>query len=236
VATAASPAGRTRDADRTRAAILGAAERLFARRGYDATSLADIGVAAGVSRGTPSYFFGSKDELYVAVLERMYHERNEALGPVFAPLVEWANAATPAEPLRTVLARCVEGYLEFLHGRPAFVAMMEREALSGGERLAALESESTVMEDAFGALRRRARHHGLRRFDVTEAIMCLVALGFLPVAHRTTLLRRHGLELDDPRFVRRRAKHITDLLLHGVGGAQPEARSAAAASSRRSAQ
>jgi AcrR family transcriptional regulator len=62
---------RTRDAERTRRRILDAAEELFARQGFDAASLAAIGEAAGVSRGTPSYFFGSKEELYQAVLERM---------------------------------------------------------------------------------------------------------------------------------------------------------------------
>jgi AcrR family transcriptional regulator len=208
---------KTRDAERSRAAILDAAEALFAARGFDATSLADIGVAAGVSRGTPSYFFGSKEDLYVAVLERLYQDRNAALEPVFAPLVAWAKARAPEAPLREVLAPCVEGYLRFVIGRPTYVQIIEREALAGGERLAALEHQSTVMEDAFGAVRRRARAHGLARFDAGEAVMLLVGLGFLPVAHRHTLLRRQGLDLDDPRFLARRRDHITGVLAHLVG-------------------
>jgi TetR/AcrR family transcriptional regulator len=212
-------ATRTRDADRSREAILAAAERLFARHGYDGVSLADIGVEAGVSRATPSYFFGSKEELYVAVLERLYVARNAALAPVFAPLRAWAEAREPGEPLRRVLARCVDGYLAFLHGRPTYVQLIEREALAGGDRLAALEHQSTVMEDAFGALSRRARAHGLRRFDAGEAVTCLVALGFLPVAHRTTILRRQGVSMEDPKYVARRKRHIVDVLLHVVGAA-----------------
>ena len=61
---------RERNGARTREAILDAAEALFAERGYEATSLNDIGAAASVSRGTPGYFFGSKLELYRAVLAR----------------------------------------------------------------------------------------------------------------------------------------------------------------------
>ena len=53
------PVEKERNATRSRAAILDAAERLFAERGYDATSLTEVGAAAGVSRGTPGYFFGS---------------------------------------------------------------------------------------------------------------------------------------------------------------------------------
>jgi AcrR family transcriptional regulator len=216
-ARTAAPTVKTRDAERSRRAILAAAERLFAERGFDAASLAEIGEEAGLSRGTPSYFFGSKEELYVAVLEAMAAERTAQLEPAFRPLVEWAEATDPPQPLRTVLSRAVGGYLEFLRGRPTFVDIVEREALDGGGRLAEIELESTVMEDAFGALRRRARAHGLRNFDVTEVILALIGLGYMPVAHRDTILRRNGLDLDDPAFLRRRRRHIVDVLLRLIG-------------------
>src|SRR3954453_9717110 len=102
---------KPRDAERSRRAILEAAEQLFARQGYDAASLAGIGEAAGVARGTPSYFFGSKEDLYQAVLERMYEKRTATREPVFAPLITWAESKPPTTPLRPVLTRSVEGYL-----------------------------------------------------------------------------------------------------------------------------
>jgi AcrR family transcriptional regulator len=210
---AAAPA-KIRDADRTRRQVLDAAEKLFARRGYEATSLADIGTAAGVSRGTPSYFFGSKEQLYDAVLERLYADRTAALEPAFAPLRAWAGADAPDESLETVLAGSVAGYLEFLRGRPSFVDLFEREALAGGERLARIEGASTVMEEAFAALREHRARRGLRDFDVTEVVTCLVALGYMPVAHRGTMLRRQGLSIDDPGFVAGRTRLIVDVLAH----------------------
>jgi TetR/AcrR family transcriptional regulator len=206
-------APRTRDAQRSRAAILDAAEELFARDGFDATSLAEIGDAAGVSRGTPSYFFGSKEELYVAVLERLYALRNEALEPAFAPLAAWALAKAPSEPLEAVLTRSVDGYLRFLHGRPSFVDIFEREALAGGDRLRRFNEQSTVIEDAFATLKRRARARGLKPFDVDHAVMTFVSLCVLPVAHRNTMLRRHGVSVDDRRFLTARRKQIVDLML-----------------------
>ena len=215
--SAKTNAPKTRDAERSRALILAAAEQRFATLGFDATTLADIGDHAGLSRGTPSYFFGSKDELYVAVLERAYQRRNEALEPAFKPLTDWANADKPTQSLSSILTRSVGGYLQFLHDNPAFVDIMEREALAGGNRLRTLENESTVMEDAFGALRRRARAHGLKNFDVNDVVTTLVALAFFPVAHRHTMLRRQDARIDDPRFQARRKKHIVAVLLSLVG-------------------
>ena len=210
---------KTRDAARSRRQILDAAERLFARHGFEAASLAEIGEAAGLSRGTPSYFFGSKEELYQAVLERLYADRTAALQPVFAPLAQWAQGPNAPESLESVLSRSVDGYLRFLRDRPTYVDIIEREALAGGDRLRSLDNQSTVMEDAFGALRRRARARGLRNFDVAEIVMCLVALGYMPVAHRNTMLRRHGLEVVDPKFLAQRTRHITGVLLHLLGAA-----------------
>ncbi|MEA2280619.1 MAG: hypothetical protein QOK21_1226 [Solirubrobacteraceae bacterium] len=211
---AAAPPAKIRDADRTRRQVLDAAEELFACHGFDGASLAQIGEAAGVSRGTPSYFFGSKEQLYQSVLERMYADRTAALEPAFGSLMRWARADDPAETLETVLTASVKGYLEFLRGRPSFVDLFEREALAGGGRLARIDHGSTVMEDAFTALREHRARHGLRDFDVPDAVTCLVALGYMPIAHRGTLLRRQRLSLEAPEFVGSRTRLIVDVLLH----------------------
>src|SRR5438874_557424 len=74
-----------------RTAILAAGERVFAERGYEGASLADIAELAGVSRATPSYFFGSKEDLYVAVLEQVFQDRQSAAVVAFEPLHAWAR-------------------------------------------------------------------------------------------------------------------------------------------------
>lgn len=72
-------AERTRDAERTREAILVAAEDYFARKGFEGTSLHQIAEAAGVARSTPAYFFGSKEALYDAVLARIVARGRKAM-------------------------------------------------------------------------------------------------------------------------------------------------------------
>src|SRR4051794_16430291 len=64
-------ANRVRDPGHTRARIIDAAERLFAERGFAATSMRDISSASGISHPLIHHHFGSKEDLYAAVKRRM---------------------------------------------------------------------------------------------------------------------------------------------------------------------
>ena len=61
--------GRRPGATTTREAILDAARRLFATRGYDGTTIRGIATSAGVDPALVHHFFGSKDELFLTVLQ-----------------------------------------------------------------------------------------------------------------------------------------------------------------------
>ena len=62
----------------TKARILDAAEALFLAGGFDATSLRAITAAAGVNLAAVNYHFGSKEELFEAVLRRRLDPMNQA--------------------------------------------------------------------------------------------------------------------------------------------------------------
>lgn len=51
--------------------LLDAAARVFAERGYDNTTVAAITAAAGVSRATMYVYFASKEEIFLALAERV---------------------------------------------------------------------------------------------------------------------------------------------------------------------
>ena len=55
----------------SRRRALDAAERLFAERGYERTSIAEIARRSGVSRGSIPWHFTNKDGVLLAVLERV---------------------------------------------------------------------------------------------------------------------------------------------------------------------
>src|SRR4051812_36564028 len=141
---------KIRDADRSREAILDTAETLFSERGYDGVSLSQIGAAAQLSRATPSYFFGSKEELYLAVLERVSAARQEATARAVEPVVAWCESGGD---LRAALRQGMEDYMGFLLARPSFARFISWEELAGARRLRAARRHSTALEDAFAAVR-----------------------------------------------------------------------------------
>jgi AcrR family transcriptional regulator len=71
------PAGMTRPSDVTRERIMKAAERLFAERGYDGTSIRAIVAKARVNQAAINYHFEGKDGLYREVLRAAFRAMTE---------------------------------------------------------------------------------------------------------------------------------------------------------------
>jgi AcrR family transcriptional regulator len=171
---------RERNPDRSRAAILDAAERLFAERGYEATSLNEVGAAAGVSRGTPGYFFGSKADLYRAVLDRMFAEVRQAVR------AGRERALASAREPESILAGAVSDYFDFLAARPHFVRLIEREALGGGGLLAGA-SHLTAGQEALAAISAELGLDDAPSGDAAQLLLSIIALCWFHLIHARTV-------------------------------------------------
>ncbi|MGH7508442.1 MAG: TetR/AcrR family transcriptional regulator [Gemmatimonadales bacterium] len=203
---------RIRDPERSRSAILDAAERLFADQGYDATSLNQVGAAAGVSRGTPGYFFGSKAELYQAVLDRSFTEVREAVR-------EGRDRALASnETPEAILAGAVSDYFDFLAARPHFVRLIEREALNGG-RLPEGVSHLSAGQEALAAISAELGLDDSPSGEAAQLLLSIIALCWFPLVHTRTVAPAVGVGLDDPEALERRKRHVIALVLHGLRGA-----------------
>jgi TetR/AcrR family transcriptional regulator len=111
-------------ADRTRASVLDAAERLFARRGFAAARLEDVAEAVGVKRAALFYHFRDKQALYDAVLER-----------AFAPLVEQIERSLVAPgAIAPRIEAALEAWVDALAARPALARLILRHAAEAEER------------------------------------------------------------------------------------------------------
>ena len=107
-----------RDGARTRETILGAAEELFARHGFDGTSMQQIAEAAGVARATPSYFFGSKAALYDEVLVRAVGRAQTAIARAYEAQ---DGSGAPGD----AVGAYVDALLSFFAGDQIFVCLIQ---------------------------------------------------------------------------------------------------------------
>jgi AcrR family transcriptional regulator len=107
-----------------RRAILGAATRLFADRGFDAVSLQEIADAARTHKTTVLYHFATKDALHEAVLD-------EAFGRMSEVMHEFLSG----EGRRERVAYMLDQIHAFFAGQPELARILQRELLepSGGE-------------------------------------------------------------------------------------------------------
>jgi AcrR family transcriptional regulator len=120
----ATPRKRLRPEQR-RELIVAAAERAFGADGYDGASLDTIAADAGVTKPVLYRHFGSKEDLYVALLDRHREEL-----PTF---LEGVDASAPIEELvRAVLA----GWFAYADEHGARWRMIFRDS-GGGERVRA---------------------------------------------------------------------------------------------------
>jgi len=209
-------AGRRRDAAASRRAILDAAEELFAQRGYDAASMGEIGRRAGVSSALPAYFFGSKEALYGAMLERLLAAREERLEPLAARA---ADELERGGRLRPALELLIDGYIDFLRERTALVRLMAREALDGGRRLGPGPRHSVAVQGGLARFVRSLPPRPGPPVDPEQLLITTVALCFFPIEHNETMLAAMGLDATSDAFAAARKRHVVDVLERVLAGA-----------------
>ncbi|MGH2938319.1 MAG: TetR/AcrR family transcriptional regulator [Solirubrobacterales bacterium] len=89
-----SPTPRARW-DRRRAEVIEEAAHIFARRGYDQTSVPELGEALGQATGSLYHYFGGKEQLLIAICDQLMEpllERTESLLAEQAPAREQLRA------------------------------------------------------------------------------------------------------------------------------------------------
>jgi AcrR family transcriptional regulator len=207
----ASIPDRERNPARTRAAILDAAEMLFAQKGFEATSLSEVGTAAGVSRGTPGYFFGAKADLYQAVLDRSFTEVREAVRAGRARAMA-SNQAPDA-----ILAGAVSDYFDFLATRPNFIRLIEREALNGGPQLDDV-SHLSAGQEALAAISAELGLDDSPSGEAAQLLLSIIALCWFHLIHARTVAPAVGVTLENANDLERRKRHIVGLVLNGLAG------------------
>ena len=217
---------RVYDAQRTREAILNAAEAVFAEHGFDGTAVDAIATEAGYNKSLLFQYFGDKLGLYTQVLKRADREMGELLARLFASGLSDETVALQAQQLRVFLATMVRTLFDYLLDHPRLVRMLTWEMAEGWQTFAQIASQFPPEDTAqFESLFHKAREAGLLRSDFAPVIqltlmmpLCQVYLAYLPLYQRLL----PGEDLSSAPGLARARDYLVDFVVAGMMNGLPE--------------
>lgn len=204
-ATDASPDARD--------ALLDAAGRLFARHGAAEVSLRRVASEAGVTPAMVHYYFGGKEGLYDAMLERTLGRVIERVGAVAD------RVRDDAEGSGDRLGDLLDVVVGTFAAEPWIPTLVVREVLSEGGRFRErfIRSYAARMADLLPGLIRREIRAGRFRGDLDPelAFVSFMGMTIMPFVARPVLERVLGIDYDEA-FLCRFAEHTRRLFVEGA--------------------
>ena len=191
-----------------RARILEAGIDEFAARGFKGASMDAIAARTHTTRALINYYFGSKEKLYLAVLEQVYAEIREAEGKLdLDPLA-------PVDAVRRIVEFTYNYYLE----HEGFVRLVVAENQARGRHLRKSPAMRTLNRPIIDRLARviaRRQAEGLFRQDVdpVEIHKSIAALGMFNVTNKHTFAAIFQRDMGEKGDVPRRRKMVADMIL-----------------------
>ncbi|MGO1395759.1 MAG: TetR family transcriptional regulator [Halomonas sp.] len=198
---------RKADAERTREAILDAAETTFLAQGVSRTTLAHIAQAAGVTRGAIYWHFEDKATLFNALLERVRLPLDGIVEDAVARLAD-----TPAECLRDIAQSSLAAICHDLPLQRAATIVLHRcEKLEDDHpRISMITRLSEHAEARVEQLFEQVQQQGQLRADLTPVNARRQFHGFLIGTCFDWLQDTHQHSLDDDR------DSIVETLMRGL--------------------
>ena len=197
-----------RDPARNRGRILASALGEFARYGLGGARVDRIAAHAGANKRMLYYYFGNKEDLFLAVLESRYaHIRKAEQGLHLADL-------DPAEGVRRLVAFTWTYYLE----HPEFLTLLNSENLHRARHLRRSRQvaamHSPLVATLRGLLDRGVRRGQFRRgVDPVQLYISIAGLGYFYLSNRHTLSTIFQRDLLAARNKSERLRHMTELVL-----------------------
>ena len=205
--TSAGPQ-RQRDPERTRQEILDVALSEFARNGYAGARVDEIAARTRTTKRMLYYYFTSKEQLYIAVLERAYSTARDAERQLDVDHLE------PLSAIRTL----AELTFDHHESHQDFISLVAIENIHRAEFIVqspALAELNTPAVAVIESILQRGRESGAFRRDV-EAIdvhMMISAFCFFRVSNRHTFGALFGVDMLDPARRDRYRRMIGDMVV-----------------------
>lgn len=203
----------------TREAILAAAQHEFAAKGLSGARVNTISSRARANKRLIYYYFGSKDGLYLAVLERVYEGlRGE----------ERKLNLDHLEP-ETAMRRLIEFNFDYCRKHPELISLINNENLHRARHLRkstkVRELHSPFVRMIDEILRRGVAKGVFRKgLDAVDVYITLAAIGYFYLSNNWTLSAIFGRDLSSPAACNRRKRHNIDMMLNALRARPQRAR------------
>jgi AcrR family transcriptional regulator len=204
---------RQRDPERTRQDILDVAVKEFAARGYSGARVDEIAAKTSATKRMIYYYFGSKEQLYIAVLEHVYSVARDA------------ERHIDPDALDPVLAIRQLAELTFDHheSHPDFIKIVAAENINNAEFIAKSKALAALNNPAVSVAARileRGYASGVfrRRVDAIDLHMMVSAFCYFRMSNRHTFGALFGRDMLDPERRGRYREMIGDLITSYLTG------------------
>ncbi len=189
--------------------ILDEATRLFAERGYEGTSMADLAEQVGLRKASLFHHFASKDVLYAAVLGRLIEDVGGAIAKSAALPGGFAERLDALGDAVTVV----------LGEQPFAARLLIREVMDWGpiarDHLA--DKMMFVLEASEAFIRAGQAEGTFAEIDVRQLLVSLIGVHFMPFAVGGIVSRFAGADPATPAFIEPRRgaviEHVRRLVL-----------------------
>src|SRR5262245_13912552 len=167
---------KPKDPEANRARMVAAAIEEFAARGFKGASMDAIAARTDTTRALINYYFGSKEKLYIAVLEQVYSEIRDAEGKLDL------DHLPPVEAVRRIVEFTYTYYVE----HEGFVRLVVAENQARGRHLKKSKAMRTLNRPIILRLAdviARGQKGGVfrRGIDPVEVHKAIAALGMFNV-------------------------------------------------------
>jgi AcrR family transcriptional regulator len=198
-------------ADETRNNILEVAAREFADKGLAGARIDEIAEKTASSKRMIYYYFGGKDELYRAVLERSY-------GQIRAREDEASFETLAAD--KALIAQ-IEHTFDYHVEHPEFVRLVMNENIHHGEHIGHVEGLKERNKSVIASLKAiidKGVKEGIFRsgIDPVDLHMSISALCFYNVSNRYTFASNFGVDMSSAKSLKKRRAQITEIVLAWV--------------------
>ena len=202
---------RQRDSDRSRQLILDAARDEFSLHGLSGARVDRIAVNAGVNKRLLYYYFGSKDELFTAVLEFAYADIRAA--------EQQLHLAELPPPY--AIRRLVEFTWNYYIEHPEFISLLNSENLHKARHLEhskQIRAVNTPLIQTLEEILDRGKQAGVFRagIDPMQLYISIAALSYFYLSNNHTLSSIFGSNLMTHKAHSERLSHISDVILSYV--------------------